>query len=231
MPISNFDDFLSTNQSSYRFLFVNDGSRDNTADVLQELCDKFSEHCTFLNLKKNVGKAEAIRQGTLYLLQQNEECDYVGFMDADLSTPLSEIKEMEFAAERFSKPSMLIGSRIKLFGSTTIIRSNRRHYIGRIIATLISKSLKLPIYDTQCGFKFIRYDRLNDLFKEEFISRWLFDVELIFRLLSLTGYDGIEGELFELPVTRWEEKGDSKIPLSYAFKMPLELLRIRFKYN
>ena len=136
MPVSNFSDFLSNNKSGNRFLFVNDGSHDNTAEILQGICNQFPEHCTFLDLEKNVGKAEAIRQGALYLLQQNEESDYVGFMDADLSTPLSEIKEMEAAAEQFSKPSMLIGSRIKLFGSTIIVRSEERSCRERVCSVV-----------------------------------------------------------------------------------------------
>lgn len=231
MPVSSIVDFLGKNSSEYKFLFVDDGSKDDTAKIIHEIHVKFPERTRILNLSKNVGKAEAIRTGALTLLKNEMKFDYLGFMDADLSTPVEEIENVYRSVEALSRPALIIGSRIKLFGSTNIIRSDRRHYIGRIIATLISKSLNLPIYDTQCGFKFIRYDKIHDLFHEPFISRWLFDVELIFRLVRITGRDGINGELFELPVKNWVEKGQSKIPFSYAFRLPFELFKIKRKYR
>ncbi len=231
LPVQEFKEFLSSDSNDTDILFVNDGSKDKTSDVLAALKADFPQRVNTLELNKNSGKAEAVRSGVLKLLEEEAEFDYIAFMDADLSTPLSEITEIRKAILEFSNPSMVFGSRIKLFGSTEITRSNARHYVGRIIATMISKSLKLAIYDTQCGFKFIRKDRLKSIFEERFTSRWLFDVEIIFRLLILFGYEKIEKEMFEYPVKKWTEKGDSKIPLTYAFRIPLELMRIRSKYS
>lgn len=231
LDVSAFSGYLEQKLSSISLVFVNDGSSDDTNKMLSGLVEKYPDNSSFINLPKNVGKAEAIRQGVLEILKKENTPDYIGFMDADLAVPLSEIQKIQDAISRFKEPSMIIGSRIKLFGSTNIERSNRRHYVGRIIATLISKSLKLPIYDTQCGFKAFKSERCAELFKESFTSRWLFDVELIFRLLILTSYSKINGELFEMPVSRWEEKGDSRIPLTYAFRMPFELLKINQRYK
>lgn len=231
LPFIEFENFLAANHLNVSFLFVNDGSKDNTEILLNKLINDSQGRASLLTLKNNQGKAEAIRQGMLQLAESTADIDFIGFMDADLAVPLDEIFKLDKALTDFDCPAMLIGSRIKLFGSTEIIRSNRRHYIGRIIATLISKSLKLPIYDTQCGFKVIRKNKVLKLFKDPFTSRWLFDVELIFRLLALTGYNGIQGQLFEMPVSKWHEKGDSRIPLTYAFRMPFELLKIRKRYR
>ena len=231
LPFSDFTNFIAANHVNISFLFVNDGSKDNTEMLLNKLIKDSQGRASLLSLKNNQGKAEAIRQGMIQLATSTGDNDYIGFMDADLAVPLDEIFKLDKAITDFENPAMLIGSRIKLFGSTEIIRSNRRHYIGRMIATLISKSLKLPIYDTQCGFKAIRKDMVMPLFKDPFISRWLCDVELIFRLLALTGYYGIKGQLFEMPMSKWQEKGDSRIPLTYAFKMPFELLKIRKRYR
>lgn len=230
-PINEFQSFISDQAEANRFLFVNDGSTDNTAEILSDLNRQFPEKTTFLDLKENKGKAGAIREGMLSLIAGEKDFEYAGFMDADLSTPLSEITHLRKTIDETGKRSMIIGSRIKLFGSTHIERSEFRHYIGRVIATFISASLELPVYETQCGFKFFRRDRVEELFKEEFSSRWLFDVELIFRLLILLGYDTIADELYEMPVKTWIEKGDSKIPLSYAFNIPLELMKIRMRYK
>lgn len=231
LPLADFANFLAAKHLNVLLLFVNDGSKDNTVKLLSNLVNDSEGKASLLSLKKNQGKAEAIRQGMLHLAESNSGLDYIGFMDADLAVSLDEIFKLDSVISDFENPAMIIGSRIKLFGSTEIIRSNRRHYIGRVIATLISKSLKLPIYDTQCGFKVIRKDMVSTLFKESFTSRWLFDVELIFRLLALTGYNGIQGQLFEMPVSKWHEKGDSRIPLTYAFSMPFELLKIRNRYR
>ena len=231
MPVSSFESFLYKGHDNLHFVFVNDGSKDDTLEVLNNICKPFPERAKVLDLKRNQGKAEAIRSGMQYIVNEGITCDYVGFMDADLATPLEEIERAISAMKDFNSPSLILGSRIKLFGTTEISRSDYRHYVGRVIATFISKALKLAIYDTQCGFKFVRMDRVAPLFKDPFISRWLFDVELIFRLLQITGYNKINGELIELPVTRWEEKGGSKIPLSYVFRIPFELYRIKKAYR
>ena len=123
---------------------------------------------------------------------------------------------------------MLMASRIKLFGSTDIQRSSLRHYTGRIIATAISLILGIAVYDTQCGLKFFRRDFVADLFAKPFISRWLFDVEIIFRLMRKVE---ARGNLYEIPLAKWVEKGASKIPLSYVVLLPLELGRIAWKYR
>ena len=231
MSVKTFEAFLYEGHEVVHFLFVNDGSTDNTQELINKICDTFPERAKTKHLVKNGGKAEAIRQGMLFLMEEKLKCDYAGFMDADLATPLDEIERAYQAVSDFNHPSMIVGSRIKLFGSTEITRSDYRHYVGRVIATFISRSLKLDIYDTQCGFKFIRADRMEALFKDVFISRWLFDVEMIFRLLIQTGYSKIHGELIELPVTKWEEKGGSKIPISYALRIPFELMKIGGRYK
>ena len=84
-----FSSFLSKEKNQHiSFLFVNDGSQDNTIDLLRELASKF-EKVSFINLEENVGKAEAIRQGVLH--SKSQQFDYIGYFDADLAAPLDEI--------------------------------------------------------------------------------------------------------------------------------------------
>jgi dolichyl-phosphate beta-glucosyltransferase len=211
-------------------LFVNDGSTDNTESVLSDLCAENS-NLNYISLEKNSGKAEAIRQGILSFKNSENDLKYIGFMDADLSTPLSEIELLDTVVAQYHNPAALFGSRVKLFGSTQIKRSAFRHYIGRVIATFISLSLEIGFYDTQCGFKFFRKDVIDDLFEEKFISRWLFDVEIIFRLKRMFGDRDLEKQLIEFSLTEWTEDGESKIPLGYAFRLPLDLLRIHSYYR
>ena len=71
------------------FLFANDGSRDNTLDVLQSLCQQH-ERLHVLDLQPNGGKAEAVRRGMLHAAETMQP-EYICFWDADLATPLYEI--------------------------------------------------------------------------------------------------------------------------------------------
>jgi len=122
--------------------------------------------------------------------------------------------------------SMVLGSRVKLLG-WRIRRSEKRHYLGRVFATFASMALDLPVYDTQCGAKAMRASpALAAALEAPFLSRWLFDVELIARLRDALGVDALR----ELPLPRWEDPGGSSVGLKDFVRAPLELWRIRRRY-
>lgn len=223
---NRFVDFFEKN-SEFHFLFVNDGSTDNTLSVLKELSEAFPTQVNVLDLKQNGGKAEAIRQGMLQSVELGY--DYLGYFDADLATPLDEIPRLLTYTNRNPLPYMVMGSRIKLLGSTDIKRKLRRHYIGRVFATVVSNMLKLPIYDTQCGAKLIQKETVSILFREPFSTKWLFDVELLFRLKK--NYQDFESRIVEVPLKKWEDVAGSKIGFSYFLKAPFDLIKIYFKYK
>lgn len=226
LPIDELVHFIERENEDLSFLFVNDGSTDNTINILNKLADTFS-FVKVLDLQQNVGKAEAIR--TAMLKYTSGEYDYIGYFDADLATPLAEVNQFIAKAEKFD-PIILMGSRVKLLGITDIKRKWYRHYFGRVFATIASSMLKIPVYDTQCGAKMIKSSVIKVLFKDSFISSWLFDVELLFRLKKLPDYNTNPTPIIELPLSKWEEKGDSKIPISYLFKVPFELVSIYLRY-
>lgn len=210
---------------NFDLFFVNDGSTDNTMDILNELSASNS-NIHAIDLPKNSGKAEAIRVGINSIIMQNDY-DFVGFFDADLATPIEEL--YKFQAYLKFNPIMIIGTRISILGQTVIKRKAARHYVGRIFATIVSNMLKLSIYDTQCGAKIIRADIAKYIFKQPFTSKWLFDVELFFRVKPLLRYE--KKELLEHPVSSWEDKAGSKIKPSYFLIAPFDLLRIYLKYK
>jgi hypothetical protein len=123
---------------------------------------------------------------------------------------------------------------VQLLGRS-IRRSSLRHYLGRLFATLASETLGLPIYDTQCGAKLFRAGpETRVLFAETFLTRWLFDVELVARLIESTGERGHARALeaiYELPLESWHDVGASKVrPLDFL-RSGLDLLRIRRRYR
>lgn len=206
-------------------LFVNDGSTDDTETCLRSLCQDSEGATELLSLEKNQGKGEAVRRGMMHALAAGAEI--VGYMDADLSTPIDEIHRMISILDR-DHLSLVMGSRIRYLGST-IERSAGRHYVGRVFATISSFILKVPVYDTQCGAKlFLRTPILEQSLAEPFISRWCFDVELLGRLLIGAGDVRplrLE-QIREVPLNHWRHMPGSKLGLINAIEIFYDLVRV-----
>ena len=204
-------------------LLVDDGSRDGTGDLLRR---HESSTLRVLQLPRNVGKAEAVRQGVLHARTSGllDQADWVGYWDADMATPLSEIENfIAYATIAEGRVDGVFGSRIAKLGST-INRSYRRHLLGRSFATLASVLLGLECYDSQCGAKLIRTDLVAQAFDEPFLSRWIFDVELLVRLR--------ERRVIEYPLRRWADVWGSKVSVvKVAVPTLIDLVRIRLRYG
>lgn len=229
LPVDQLRTSLES-EKDLHLMFVDDGSKDDTPKLLHELAQAFPEQVRVHLLPQNKGKAEAVRQGMHQALIAWPKAEYVGFFDADLATPLEEATRLRRTVAPFT-PGMIIGSRVNLFGTTDIQRNNTRHYVGRLSATMVSTSLGLGVYDTQCGAKLVRSDMVPQLFGEEFMSRWLFDVELIWRLMIAVGSERMRSELAEVPVSRWYEVAGSKVRFSDGLRVPYELWRIKRAYS
>ena len=205
--------------------FVDDGSGDATPTRLAALAAAAAPgRIAVQRLELNRGKAEAVRSGLLAALA--EGYPLVGYLDADLAAPLD--AALLLRDELCASPAlaMVLGSRVKLLG-WRIRRSERRHYLGRVFATCASLTLALPVYDTQCGAKAMRTSpAVAASLATPFLSRWLFDVELIARLRDELGEDALR----EVPLPRWEDPGGSSVGLAAFLRAPLELWRIRRRY-
>jgi glycosyltransferase involved in cell wall biosynthesis len=220
--------FLSfvNEHSDIAFLFVNDGSKDNTLDVLNEFAKKH-ENLQVLNLEQNGGKAEAVRQGMLYAYHTFQP-QYIGFWDADLATPLDELPNFITIIQQ-QNFDIVTGLRLMRLGAK-VKRKNSRHFLGRIFATFASKVLRLPVYDTQCGAKLYKAEQVPYLFEEKFITRWLFDVEILARYLQRNNRDTAKMNIYEFPLFAWEDKHGSQVKTKDFVKAPMELWKIRRRY-
>ena len=222
-----YETFLS-NEESTNLCFVNDCSTDNTGEYLNKLKSSFNSKIHILENSKNLGNAESVRKGINYCLN-NYEFDHIGFLDADLATPLSEFNRIKNNLDN-ANFKFAFGSRIAIVG-TTIKRSFFRFFVGRIIATFISRTLDLIVYDTQCGAKVLKRELAKKLFADPFISRWLFDVELFFRMYKVYGKEEASTKMIEVPLKQWVDPGDSKVSFTYFFKLWLDLFKINKKYK
>jgi dolichyl-phosphate beta-glucosyltransferase len=212
--------------SDIRWLFVNDGSTDNTSSLLGELSANWSAEV--LNLPRNVGKGEAIRAGMLWAFGQSlEGLESLGFMDADGAFHFSDIQHLILRFSDLSKSNRvdaLWSSRVALAGRD-IQRSASRHYIGRVVATFLSIGVDSLPYDTQSGLKLFRVSReLRESVNEPFLTRWLFEVELLTRWVRVTGQPM---RIREEPLESWLDVAGSSISPRESLRIARELVQVK----
>jgi dolichyl-phosphate beta-glucosyltransferase len=210
-------------------LFVNDGSRDDTLSVLHALAETAPARISILDVQPNQGKAEAVRRGLLEALTRGTPL--VGFWDADLATPFSELRDFLEVMRTRPDTEVVMGSRVKLLGRR-IERKTSRHYIGRVLATGAATVLGLSVYDTQCGAKVFRATpTIREVFVRPFITRWIFDVEMLARYLDGGGpaeLDARAARIYELPLRNWVDEPGSKVRTKDGFRAVADLLRLHW---
>jgi dolichyl-phosphate beta-glucosyltransferase len=225
-----FQQFVACGHSQ-QILFVNDGSTDDTAAVLEALRGWNPQRFDVYHLPRNMGKAEAVRQGVLRALRSR--VDAVGFWDADLATPLEAIPQFCELLQHNPRLQMVIGARVKLLGRT-IQRRLLRHWLGRLFATVASVVLRLPVYDTQCGAKLFRASpETHALFDQPFRTNWIFDVELLARFIrgrKAGGCKTAEEGIYELPLSQWRDVAGSNVKARDFFKSFFELVQVYWVY-
>jgi dolichyl-phosphate beta-glucosyltransferase len=214
------------------FLFVDDGSTDGTADLFELLIARNPRQFQALCLPHNVGKGEAVRQGILKALESRPA--YVGFWDADLATPLEAIAAFRDQLIAHPQLEMVFGARVRLLGRI-IERKAAKHYLGRIFATAVSAVLRLPIYDSQCGAKMFRSSpEVERLFQQPFRTRWIFDVEILARLIAARRgrlLPQAEQVIYEYPLTEWRDVAGSKVTVWVYLRAAYDLVRISRTYR
>jgi dolichyl-phosphate beta-glucosyltransferase len=202
-------------------VLVDDGSTDGTPALLTRLADELPG-VSVMHLPANAGKAEAVRQGLLRALGQRPEI--VGFVDADFATPAAEVLRLVDVIRTPDASDVVIGSRVLLSGRA-VVRSPVRHLLGRVVATYLSLSYSLQIYDTQCGTKLFRADdRLRAALALPFVTRWLFDVELLLRVRDGAGEPA---SVREEPLEAWQDVPGSSLGLPEVRQVLQDFIALR----
>jgi len=226
LPVSQFENFLSLHPKVSVF-FVNDGSKDKTDGVLSALKNQFPGQIEVHSMAQNGGKANAVFTGFRQLLK-HKNFKKVAYLDADLATSLEEC--LRLSEQVKEKVVLAFGSRI-LKLDNQIKRKWYRFILGRVVATAISNALNLSIYDSQCGCKIFEAQTAEKIFDQAFISKWLFDVEIFFRMIRLFGRSEIQNHLREIPLRAWVDTPDSRVSPLYFFTLWWDLFKISKKYK
>ena len=206
-------------------IVIDDGSRPDDAAVQQRavgiamdlLRAGGSAHCVeYRRTDRNAGKGAAIRLGWR---DADAQSAWLSFIDADGAVPAREYWRLAGQLPT-AKADVVCGSRMQVEGRS-VTRSQFRRLQGRVFATLVDQLLHLGMYDTQCGIKFFRGDRLRPLLPSLQEDRWLLDVELL-TLLKDAG-----ASCTEIPIDCHERGGSSLIVGLDPLKMIVRLVQLR----
>jgi len=222
-----FRSFVDSNLG-YHLCFVNDGSKDNTLQVLEKLREGNEDHISIYDCEKNGGKAEAVRLGMLHLAKQ-EQFNYIGFLDADLSTDFGDFHDLVNTISN-SNFKIVSGSRMARMGAD-ITKESARAIISKIINLIIRKTIGMDFNDTQCGAKIMSKDVIENTFQEKFLTKWLFDVEIFMRMKKIYGDEETKKLVCEQPLKRWIHADGSKLSFKDSLKIVFQIGQIAIHYR
>ncbi|WP_418262022.1 glycosyltransferase [Flavobacterium faecale] len=222
-----FKNFVGSNLG-YHLCFVNDGSKDKTLEVLEKLRIGNEDHISIYDCEKNGGKAEAVRLGMLHLAKQ-EQFNYIGFLDADLSTDFEDFNDLATTISN-SNFKIVSGSRMARMGAD-ITKESARAIISKMINFIIRKTIGMEFNDTQCGAKIMTKDVIDNTFQTKFLTKWLFDVEIFMRMKKIYGDEETKKMVCEQPLKRWIHADGSKLSFKDSLKIVFQIGQIAVSYR
>jgi glycosyltransferase involved in cell wall biosynthesis len=211
--VRKIDDFIRDSPLALELVVVDDGSTDDTAEIVRRIPAKALR---LIQNKENHGKGYTVRQGVLAAGGK-----YVLFTDADLSAPIEELNKLLDIAIR-DGADVVIGSRGLDRRYIEKHQSRLRELGGIVFNLMVRLFLGLPLHDTQCGFKLFNRQRSRRIFEQQTTFGFGFDPELLF----LARRNGLT--IREAPV-RWSHAEGSKVKfLRDGVRMFFDLVRIRW---
>lgn len=213
--------YAATQQYATEVLVVDDGSKDDTVSVVKTKLTSLKSaypqvRGEIIEFDVNSGKGAAVRKGMLAAKGSIRI-----FTDADLSTPIHEVKKIIDIMER-EQYDVVVGSRA-LEGRKLVKKHQPwyRELMGRVFNVFVQIFVLRGIKDTQCGFKGFRGEAAEKLFGLQKVMGFSFDVEILYLARKL-GY-----RIKEVAVEWYNDERTTVGALSDSTKMFLELLRIR----
>ncbi len=206
-------EYYSEQSYSWRITVVSDGSKDRTAEIVNEFSAK-DDRFRLLDYKPNRGKGHAVRYGI-----RRANAKRILFCDADLATPQEETEKLWKSMD--SGADVSIGSRPLRDSRLEIRQPLYRELLGRAFNKAVQILAVRGIDDTQCGFKLFTADSAEQVFSRCKFDGFGFDFEalLIARDLGL--------RIDEVPI-RWSHQEGSKVSiLRDGPRMLRDLVKLR----
>jgi glycosyltransferase involved in cell wall biosynthesis len=205
--------FLARQNYSFEVLVVENASLDHTFEIAQGFTTDHPELRVLREAQR--GKGCAVQRGVL-----EARGDYRFICDADLSMPIEELNK--FLPPALTDFDIAIASR-EAAGAVRYNEPAYRHWGGRLINFAIQMLILPGLNDTQCGFKCFRAEPATQLFRQQTLPGWAFDIEILY-LARRNGY-----KILEIPI-HWTFDPDSKVKaLSDATRMVADIFRIHLK--
>jgi glycosyltransferase involved in cell wall biosynthesis len=202
---------------------VDDGSTDGFGLELLESFRGFG-NVSITRYETNLGKANALLYGFKQIIRSNPEIEFLGFMDADFSAPMSELLKL-FDVAMVENLDFVCGVRIS--NDRNVIKTSRfRRTIGQIFTLCSSLVLGIELQDSQCGCKvFKNTASFREMLDVPPVNKWLFDLQAI--LLTNNNVHTRSDLLKEVPLEEWVHMKGSKIRLLDVFDVLFGLLKLR----
>jgi dolichyl-phosphate beta-glucosyltransferase len=209
----DMDKHLARADYSYEIIVVNDGSTDNTAEVVANLA-KLVKNVKLVNGAENMGKGGTVRQGMLMASGVIHL-----FSDADNSTPIDQFDQMIPLFKQGYQ--VIIGSRAVHGATLDPPEPLHRRVVGKCLNLLIQLLLVPGISDTQCGFKAFTAEAARKVFESSRVRGWGFDFEIL-ALARRMGY-----RIAEVPV-HWINDEKSHMSMRGGLQFLADIFRIRW---
>lgn len=214
--------YLDHKVPSWEIILVNDGSSDKTLEVVKKLKEKL-KNVTIVNLKNNMGKGAAIRNGMKIV-----KGDYVVFMDIDLATPLKHLESLlKYLSSGYD---VVIGTRRAKKSKVIVPQPRIREFLGTGFTFITRLILATNVSDFTCGFKGFSKVASKKVFPKAKIDRWSFDAEILFLAKKY------ELKITEVPVI-WKDRRETRVrlwpdmPQSFFDLIRIRLWHFRGKYK
>ena len=192
----------------------------NTKDDTVAVVEKFMKRHKQLNygdIKERIGKGGAVIYGLKHV-----KGDYIGFVDADASTPPEAFYDLY---EKINNYDGIVASRWIKGAKVSPKQTFTRRVASRGFNLIVRVLFGLNIRDTQCGAKLFTKKAAKNVVDDLGITKWAFDVDLLY-LLKKKGYNVIE-----IPTT-WHDQAGSKLNVKrVSFEMFLAIIRLRLVYS
>ncbi|MFA7172403.1 MAG: dolichyl-phosphate beta-glucosyltransferase [Kiritimatiellia bacterium] len=210
-------EFVSSVEGGAEAIFVNDGSPDQSAEMIsQYLAEHPQLPLQLISLPYNQGKGAAVKTGVLAA-----RGDLILMSDTDLSSPLGDYRQLLKGVEQGA--DIVCGSRAIAGADVGANPPLLRRALSRVFNILVRVAGVHGIHDTQCGFKLFKAKPAKLIFERMRIQGFAFDVELIVRAQT-SGF-----KVIEVPV-RWDYSGHSTVRVfTHGSRMLLDVFMLALK--